>query len=335
VLWLLGAEPRHDSYGRLTGAQLVPLERLGRPRIDVVVTLSGIFRDLLPLQTRLLAEAALLAASADEPAEMNFVRQHALSFQAQHGGSLEQAALRVFSNADGAYGANVNQLVDQGVWNDEDELAEAYVRRKGFAYGVDGRPARQDAVLAHVLSSVDIAYQNLESIELGVTTVDHYFDTLGGVSRAVRRLRGEAAAVYIGDQTRGDGQVRTLAEQVSLETRTRALNPKWYEALLDHGYEGVRQIEAQVTNTLGWSATTGQVQPWVYQQLTETFVLDVEMRKRLTGLNPAASAKVANRLLEAHHRHYWSPSADVLKALQQAGDEIEDQLEGVGQGVAA
>jgi len=329
ALWLLGAEPRHDSYGRLAGAQLIPLEALGRPRIDVIMTLSGIFRDLLPLQTKLLAEAALLAASADEPIEQNFVRKHALAFQADHGGDLEQAALRVFGNAEGAYGANVNQLVDHGAWNDEDELAEAFVRRKGFAYGVSGRPCRSEAVLSQMLKSIDIAYQNLDSIELGVTTVDHYFDTLGGISRAVKRARGSAAAVYIGDQTRGDGTVRSLEEQVALETRTRALNPKWYEALLAHGYEGVRQIEAQVTNTLGWSATTGQVSPWVYEQLTQTFVVDEAMRTRLAELNPKACAKLAQRLIEAHERRYWSPDAETLAALQDAGDELEDRLEGV------
>jgi magnesium chelatase subunit H len=335
ALWLLGAEPRHDSYGRLCGAQLVPLERLGRPRIDVVVTLSGIFRDLLPMQTRLLAEAAFLAASADEPETHNFVRKHALAFQREHGGDLEQAALRVFGNADGAYGSNVNHLVDGGAWNDEDELADAFVRRKGFAYGVTGKPERQDRVLASVLAGVDVAYQNLDSIELGVTTVDHYFDTLGGVCRAVRRARGEAASVYIGDQTRGDGAVRTLAEQVTLETHTRALNPKWYEALLEHGYEGVRHIEACVTNTFGWSATTGQVAPWVYQQLTETYVLDETMRRRLAALNPTATAKLANRLIEAHERRYWSPDAAMLSELQRAGAELEDRIEGIGEGVAA
>ena len=190
ALWLMGAAPRFDSYGRLCGAQLVSLETLGRPRVDVVITLSGIFRDLLPLQTRLLAEAALLAATADEPAAQNFVRKHALDFQAQHGGTMEEAALRVFGNADGAYGSNVNQLVGSGVWNEEDELAEAYVARKGFAYGVSGRPERHAAVLDHVLASVDITYQNLDSVELGVTTIDHYFDTLGGITRAVRRARG-------------------------------------------------------------------------------------------------------------------------------------------------
>jgi magnesium chelatase subunit H len=135
--------------------------------------------------------------------------------------------------------------------------------------------------------------------------------------------------VYVGDQTRGAGTVRTLGEQVSLETRTRALNPKWYEALLEHGYEGVRNIEAQVTNTLGWSATTGQVAPWVYEKLTETFVLDADMRRRLAELNPAASLKIANRLIEAHERQYWQPDDATLESLRQAGEELEDRLEGV------
>ncbi|CCD90190.1 magnesium-protoporphyrin O-methyltransferase BchH subunit [Bradyrhizobium sp. ORS 285] len=330
ALWLMGAAPRHDSYGRLCGAKLIPLEQLGRPRIDVVITLSGIFRDLMPLQTKLLAEAALLAASADESAEFNYVRKHALAFQAAHGGEIADAALRVFGNAEGAYGANVNHLIDCGAWTDEDELADVYTRRKGFAYGTDGRPVRRDALLGHVLAGVDAAYQNVDSVELGVTTIDHYFDTLGGISRAVKRARGEAAPVYIGDQTRGEGTVRTLSEQVALETRTRTLNPKWYEALLAHGYEGVRQIESHVTNTVGWSATTGQVAPWVYQQITTTFVLDPAMRERLASLNPAASAKIANRLIEAHERNYWTPDAEMLDVLRKAGEELEDRLEGVG-----
>ncbi|MGJ5202005.1 magnesium chelatase subunit H [Bradyrhizobium sp. HKCCYLR20261] len=330
ALWLMGAAPRHDSYGRLCGAKLIPLEQLGRPRIDVVITLSGIFRDLMPLQTKLLAEAALLAASADESAEFNYVRKHALAFQAAHGGEIADAALRVFGNAEGAYGANVNHLIDCGAWTDEDELADVYTRRKGFAYGTDGRPVRRDALLGHVLAGVDAAYQNVDSVELGVTTIDHYFDTLGGISRAVKRAKGEAAPVYIGDQTRGEGTVRTLSEQVALETRTRTLNPKWYEALLAHGYEGVRQIESHVTNTVGWSATTGQVAPWVYQQITTTFVLDPAMRERLASLNPAASAKIANRLIEAHERNYWTPDAEMLDVLRKAGEELEDRLEGVG-----
>lgn len=331
ALALLGAAPRFDGYGRLAGADLIPLAQLERPRIDVIVTMSGIFRDLLPLQIKLLAEACFLAASADEPAEMNFVRTHALAYQAKHGCDMETAALRVFGNADGAYGSNVNHLVENGRWDSEDELAETYTRRKSFAYGRKGVPVQQTALLKSALADVDLAYQNLDSVELGVTTVDHYFDTLGGISRAVKRAKGgDAAPVYIGDQTRGNGTVRTLSEQVALETRTRMLNPKWYEGMLKHGYEGVRQIEEHVTNTMGWSATTGDVAPWVYRQLTETFVLDPDMRERLAKLNPVASAKVAHRLIEAHERNYWAPDADMLDVLRKAGEELEDRLEGVG-----
>ncbi|MEM1343373.1 MAG: magnesium chelatase subunit H [Pseudomonadota bacterium] len=329
ALALMGARPRFDGYGRLAGAELIPLETLGRPRIDVVMTLSGIFRDLLPLQTKLLAEAAWLAASAEEPLAQNHVRAHTLAYQSRHGCDLETAALRVFSNADGAYGANVNQLVDSGTWGEEDELADSYERRKCFAYGRDGQPTRQPDLLASMLADVELAYQNLESVELGVTTVDHYFDTLGGIGRAVARARGEAAPVYIGDQTRGGAQVRTLSEQVALETRTRALNPKYYESLLRHGHEGVRQIEAHITNTVGWSATTGAVDPWVYQRLSETFVLDETMRRRLAELNPTASARMTNRLIEASERAYWSPDPATLDALTAAGEELEDRLEGL------
>ena len=327
---LLGARPRMDGYGRVCGATLVPLAELGRPRIDVMATLSGIFRDLLPIQTRMLAEAAYLAATADEPRDLNYVRANALAHMAATGCDMETAALRVFSNADGAYGANVNLLVDSGAWNEEDELADAYAKRKCFAYGRDGQAKAQPELLQAVLSRVDLAYQNLESVELGVTTIDHYFDTLGGIGRAVKRARGgESAPTYIGDQTRGEGQVRTLSEQVALETRTRTLNPKWYEGMLSHGHEGVRQIEAQITNTVGWSATTGEVAPWVYQRVTETFVLDEAMRRRLADLNPKASARLANRLIEAHERNYWTPDDATLEALRRAGEELEDRLEGV------
>jgi magnesium chelatase subunit H len=335
ALALMGVRPRFDSYGRLAGASLIPLVELKRPRVDVVITLSGIFRDLLPLQIKLLAEAAFLAASADEPVEQNFIRKHARAFQQEHGGDLEAASLRVFGNAEGAYGSNVSSLVDNSRWEDGDELAETFSRRKGFAYGMNGRPMQKSQLLESALSNVDLAYQNLDSVELGVTTIDTYFDTLGGISRAIKRAKGsdaDVAPVYIGDQTRdsfGGGTVRTLTEQVALETRTRMLNPKWYEGMLKHGYEGVRQIEVHITNTMGWSATTGQVQPWVYQELSETFMLDPEMRDRLAKLNPTASARVASRLLEASERQYWKPDAATLDALRSAGEELEDRLEGV------
>ncbi|NCQ10223.1 MAG: magnesium chelatase, partial [Sphingomonadales bacterium] len=330
ALALLGARPRFDDYGRLAGAQLIPLAELGRPRIDVVITLSGIFRDLLPLQTRMIAEATWLATMADEPTDQNFVRKHSLAHQAQHDCDLETASLRVFSNRQGAYGANVNMMIDEGSWSDPDELANMFETHKGYAYGRSGVPTQHRELLESELAGVELTYQNLESVELGVTDIDHYVDGLGGMSKAVEKARGSTAPVYIVDATQGGAaKVRTLGEQIDLETRTRMLNPKWHEGMLKHGFEGVREIENHVTNTMGWSATTGTVSPWVYQKISETFVLDDAMRARLAELNPKSSARVADRLLEACERQLWTPDAATLAALRDASDDLEDRLEGL------
>ncbi len=326
---LIGARPRFDGYGRLAGAELIPLDELGRARIDVIATLSGIFRDLLPLQTRMIAEASWLASHADEPAALNPIRAHTLSHQAAQGCDFDTAALRVFSNAEGAYGANVNLMIDNGGWSDPDDLANAFESQKGYAYGRSGAPVQQKALLTRALAGVELAYQNLESVEVGVTTVDQYVDALGGISRSIAKARGSAAPVYIVDATHGAGKVRTLGEQVDLETRTRTLNPVWYEGMLRHGYEGVRNIEASVTNTMGWSATTDGISPWIYQRISDTFVLDDAMRDRLTRLNPKASARMAGRLIEASDRKFWNPDPETLAALHAASDAIEDQLEGI------
>ena len=169
------------------------------------MTLSGIFRDLLPLQTKMLAEAAYKAAVADEDPLQNFIRANVLEYMAKTNSDVETAALRIFSNAEGAYGSNVNQLVDSSSFEEENELADAYEARKSFAYGTSGKPKQNQELLKSVLAKVELAYQNLESIELGVTTVDHYFDTLGGISKAVSRARdGKPIDVYISDHTRGN-----------------------------------------------------------------------------------------------------------------------------------
>ncbi len=333
ALALLGAVPRFDAVGRLAGARLIPLAQLGRPRVDVVATLSGIFRDLLPLQVTLLAEAALLAATADEPSAQNFVRAHALAAAAETGCTLEEAALRVFGNADGAYGSNVNLLVESGRWSDPDELAEQFVRRKCFAYGTKGAPVARRALMERALATTSLSFQNLDSVELGATDIDQYVEALGGVQRAVARARGgREVPAYLGDHTTAaTNAVRTLGEQVELESRTRLLNPKWYEAQLASGYEGARNVAGHVTTTLGWSATGGAraVPAWVYAEVGSTFVLDPEMRERLAALNPTAAAGIAERLLEANDRGYWAPDAATLDALRDAAAELEDRLEGI------
>jgi magnesium chelatase subunit H len=329
VLALMGVVPRFDGVGRLCGARLLPLSQLGRPRVDVVASLSGIFRDLLPLQVKLLAEAALLCAGADEPDEQNFVRKHARAAMQELGVDLPTAALRVFGNAEGAYGSNVNLLLETGRWEDENQLADLFVQRKGFAYGADGKCQAGQQLMQRALSTASLSFQNVDSVELGATDIDQYVEALGGVNRVIEQQQQRKVACYMGDHTGRDGRIRTLEEQVVLETRTRMLNPKWYEGQLAHGYEGVRNIAGHIATTVGWSATTGTIPGWVYGDMAQTFVLDAEMRARLAALNPNAAAGMATKLLEANDRGYWSPDAATLDALRDASAELEDRLEGV------
>lgn len=329
VLALMGVVPRFDGVGRLCGARLLSLAQLGRPRVDVVASLSGIFRDLLPLQVKLLAEAALLCASAEEPEDRNFIRRHALAAMREDGVDLETASLRVFGNSEGSYGSNVNLLLETGRWEDEDQLADLFVQRKGFAYGADGKCRAGQKMMKRALGTASLSFQNVDSVELGATDIDQYVEALGGVNRVIELQQRKKVACYMGDHTGKDGKIRTLEEQVVLETRTRVLNPKWFEGQLVHGYEGVRNIAGHVATTVGWSSTTGSVPGWVYGDMAQTFVLDVDMRDRLATLNPSAAAGMATKLLEANDRGYWSPDAATLDALRDAAADLEDRLEGV------
>ena len=293
----------------MSGAQLVPLEQnVRRPRVDVVMTLSGVFRDLFPLQIRLLAEAALLAAQADEPLDDNPVRRHALASQTALGCDLETAALRVFGNADGAYGANVNLMIDASAWSDDAELGDAFARRKAPRTAAMRGRRRAPELFTRALAGVDLSYQMVDSVELGATDVDQYVDSLGGLGRAVQAARGRAAPVYMGDATGAEGKVRTLDEQVAFESRTRLLNPRWHEGMLRAGYEGVREdLEPRHDDVRLVGDDAASVPAWVYRDVCATFVTDDAMRERMAALNPHATLRMAGRLLEASDRGYWAP----------------------------
>ncbi|HYE13751.1 MAG TPA: cobaltochelatase subunit CobN, partial [Pyrinomonadaceae bacterium] len=334
ALWLLGVRPVRDSLGRVTEVEPIPLERLGRPRIDVVMTVSGIFRDLFGATMLLLDKAVRSVASLDEPPEQNYVRANVLAESAAGGVGFEEAALRVFSNAPGSYGANVNFMVMDSQWEHSGALGDLFMTRKCFAYGrgrdgraVEGREAR--AALSRALSRVEATYQNVDSFEIGITDVDHYFEYLGGVTNAVEREAQARPAVYLSDALSRDARVRSLPEMVRLETRAKTLNPKWYEGMLSHGFRGVAEIESHVTNTFGWSATTDAVDDWVYEEVARTFVLDEGMIERLSRLNPHSARSLVARLLEAEGRGFWEAEAAVVERLREIFSLLEDRVEGI------
>jgi len=333
ALWLLGVKPRRDSLNRATDVDVIPLDQLGRPRIDIVMTVSGIFRDLFGTTMGLLDRAVRRVAELDEPDDLNFVKRH-VDLQMSGGSSFDEAVVRVFSNAAGNYGTNVNFMVLESQWEATEELGDLFVTRKCFAYGrdsngrsFDGREARK--MYENALSRVEVTYQNIDTTEVGIIDVDHYFEYLGGITRAVEKRAGARPRVFLSDTISPGTKVRTLEETIKLETRTKTLNPKWYEGMLRHGFSGVAEIEHQVTNTFGWSATADAVDDWVYDQMAETFVLDEAMLERLRSLNPHSARTLVGRLLEASGRGFWRAEQSVLDRLHDAFRGLEDQLEGV------
>lgn len=334
ALWLLGTRPVRDALNRATSVEVIPLNELGRPRIDVVMTVSGIFRDLFSPTVQLLDKAVRLVAQLDEPLDLNYVRKHVMEQVEQERCDLDDAAVRVFSNAPGNYGTNVNFMVMDSQWEREDTLGDLFVTRKCFAYGRDskgrgfaGREAR--VAMDRALSRVEATYQNIDTFEIGLTDVDHYFEYLGGVSKAVEKRAKARPAIYLSDSLSREVKIRSLEETVRLETRAKTLNPKWYEGMLKHGFRGVAEIENHVSNTFGWSATADAVDDWIYSEVANTFLFDETMLDRLRDLNPHSAHSLTQRLLEANGRGYWDVDESVLKRLREISRSLEDQLEGV------
>jgi magnesium chelatase subunit H len=326
--------PVRDALNRTTTVAPIPLAELGRPRIDVVLTVSGIFRDLFSPTVQLLDKAVRLVAQLEEPSGLNYVRKHVLQQIEQESCDADEAAVRVFSNAPGNYGTNVNFMVMDSQWEREETLGDLFVTRKCFAYGrdsrgqsIEGREAR--VAMDRALSRVEATYQNIDTFEIGLTDVDHYFEYLGGVSKAVEKRAQARPAIYLSDSLSREVKIRTLEETVRLETRTKTLNPKWYEGMLKHGFRGVSEIENHVANTFGWSATADAVDDWIYSEVANTFLFDESMLERLRDLNPHSAHALVRRLLEANGRGYWDVDAAILAKLHEISRSLEDQMEGV------
>jgi magnesium chelatase subunit H len=329
ALWLLGVRPVRDALNRATEIEVISLEELKRPRMDVVMTVSGIFRDLFAPTMALLDKAVRRVAILDEPLDMNYVRRNVAERMDGGAAAFDDVVTRVFSNAPGNYGTNVNFMVMQSEWKDEATLGDLFVTRKCFAYTrdskgrtVEGREAPE--LMDDALSRVEATYQNIDSFEVGITDVDHYFEYLGGISKAVEKRAQSRPSIYLSDSLSPQTKIRSLEETVRLETRAKTLNPKWYEGLLKHGFRGVAEIENHVANTFGWSATADAVDPWIYTEISKTFLLDEPMLKRLLQLNPHSLQSLAKRLLEAHERGYWNPNEEVLERVRDIVNSLRD-----------
>jgi cobaltochelatase CobN len=336
ILALLGVRPVwNPETRRVVGLEPIALDELGRPRIDVAVRISGFFRDAFPALVTLLDDAVALVAGLDEPLERNFVRKHALADRDRVVASLgedaawRRATTRIFGAKPGAYGAGLIALLETGSWHDDADLAAVYETWGGHAYGrgLDGVEAR-DAMREH-FARIDVAVKNVDNREHDVLDSSDYFAEHGGMVAYVRHLAGRDPRAMIGDSADPERvHARSLAEESRRVFRSRVANPRWIASMIRHGYKGAFELSATVDYLFGYDATTGVVEDWMYETLTEKYVLDGDVADFMRRSNPWALRAIAERLLEAADRGLWEkPEALTLEALRGAYLAAEGELE--------
>jgi magnesium chelatase subunit H len=326
LLELVGAEPVKEGTGRIVRYELIPLEHMAHPRIDVLANLSGIFRDSFVNVLELLDDLFLRAAAADEPEKQNFIRKHAQVLQAQ---GVENASARLFSNPTGDYGSLVNDRVVDSNWESSEELGNTWCDRNAYSYGRQDKGQVRPEVLQTLLKSTDQIVQQIDSVEYGLTDIQEYYANTGALKQAVEQRRGQRVTANFVESFSKDTTPRKLDDLLRMEYRTKLLNPKWADAMAAQGSGGAYEISQRMTAILGWAGTTHFKDQWVYDQAAETYAFDPEMAERLRKSNPEAFRNIVGRLIEATGRGIWSPDEDTVEQLQALYEEAENTLEGV------
>ncbi len=328
VLGLIGAEPAYDGQGKISHYALVPLEQLGRPRIDVLMQLSPIFRDTFELLMDHLDKLVKDAARADEPAEQNAIRRHVQQRLAE-GATFEAATARLFTQAKGQYGSYVDDMVEDSAWESQQDLDTQFIKRNAFAYGGGRAGHKSPELFESLLGTVARVVHQVDSVEYGVADIDHYFSSSGALQLAAKhRSTSNVKLNYIESYT-ADTKIDDVDKVLRVEYRTKLLNPNWFEGMLKHGRSGAAEISNRFTYMLGWDAVSNCVDDFVYTQAAQTYALDAAMRDRLTQLNPQAMRNIVGRLLEANGRGLWQADGAMIDQLRDLFADLEDRLEGV------
>ncbi|RLF54021.1 MAG: magnesium chelatase subunit H, partial [Thermoplasmata archaeon] len=298
ILQYLGLRLVRKSGPWFSDLEVIPLERLKRPRIDVVVTICGIFRDTFPNLIKLLSEAFRLTASLDEPLDMNLIKKHseeiASKFSDEEGERL--ANLRIFGPKSGEYATSMRTLIETSRWEKEEDLSRSYLESMQYGYGEDIHAESASEVFKTLLSRVDLISQVRDTHEFEITELDHYYEFFGGLSRSIESVRGKKPEMLIADTTKELIQVEEVKRSIERSIRTRFLNPTWIEGMLKHKFHGGQKISERVEYLLGLAATTGRVDDWVWSGISRRYIFDEKMRDRLKENNPFATSEIIKRL---------------------------------------
>ncbi|MGJ3247691.1 MAG: magnesium chelatase subunit H [Elainellaceae cyanobacterium] len=326
LLELVGAEPLKEGTGRIVRYALKPLESLDHPRIDILGNLSGIFRDSFVNIIELLDDLFRRAAEADEPIEQNFIRKHALELQSQ---GIENGSARLFSNPAGDFGSLVNDRVVDANWESGNELGDTWQGRNTFSYGRHDKGQARPEVLENLLKSTSRIVQQIDSVEYGLTDIQEYYANTGGLKKAAEIKQGKKVTANFVESFSKDTTPRKLEDLLRMEYRTKLLNPKWADAMVEQGSGGAYEISQRMTALMGWAGTTDFKENWVYDQAADTYALDSDMAEKLRKANPEAFRNIVGRMLEAHGRGFWHPNEEKLEKLRNLYDITDEELEGV------
>ncbi len=324
---LLGVRPVWAGNGQVKDFAVIPPEELAHPRIDLTVRTSGIMRDNFMNCIDLLDRAVRTVAVLDEPPDRNFVRKHTM-LSMSDGADEDEATARFFSAPPGSYVSGVNLAVFASAWKTEKDLSDIFIAANGYAYGGGRNGKAMHAQFAADLKTVNITYNKVASDEHDLLGCCCYFSTQGGMTAASRQLSGKYVKAYYGDTREPkDINVHTLADEVRRTVRTKLLNPRWIEGEKAHGYKGATDMMKRITRVYGWQATTREVDDWVFDDITKTFVNDPEMRKFFQENNPWALEEISRRMLEANQRGLWQADDKVLEELKENYVEVESWME--------
>jgi cobaltochelatase CobN len=340
ILYLMGVKPVwEESSGRVVGVETISLETLKRPRVDVTLRISGMFRDAFPNVMHLIDDAVALVAGLKESPEQNYIAKHVeteVKERTVQGVNAEKAReeahYRIFGDRPGAYGDGVSDAIDSKNWKDQKDLSDIYVTWGSYAYTrkTYGRSVPEQFKLR--LSKINLTVKNQDSREFDILDGDDWYSAHGGMITAVKTLGGKAPRSYCGDSSDPNRvKVRSTIEETRHVFRSRLLNPKWIQSMKRHGYQGAADLSRTLDTVFGWDATVEVVEDWMYEDLAKKYVLDAEMQQWLKEVNPFALQNMVERLLEAIERNMWQASEDMKKQLQQLYLSVEGLLEGAAE----
>ena len=336
-LYLMGVRPVWQRPSqRVVGLEVIPLEELKRPRIDVTGRISGLFRDSMPNAIHWLDEAVKIVSALEEADEDNYVRKHVKADAAWLEGegqtaetAWQKASYRIFGDPPGAYGAGVGALLESKAWETIDDIAAVYTRWSGTAYGGDALPGDYEPeIFRRRMGALDVTIKNEDNRETNMFSSDDYNAYHGGMIATVRSISGKAPHSYSGDSTdRKRVKVRTVQEEAKRVFRGECMNPKFIEGMKRHGYKGALDLANTLAHSYQWDATSKVMEDWMYEKYAEKYALDPAMQEWMKDVNPWALQRMAAILLEAEKRELWQAQPETKEALTRLYMEMEGELE--------